>query len=198
MAAHLAAGFGMPETAVAVARKAGREGVVLIDAGWPMAAEVPADAGLEPALALGIIRQESSFDPVTVSPVGARGLMQLMPSTATQVAKTLGIRGTLPSLTADTALNIRLGSSYLSGLMGDFAGCTPLAVAGYNAGPGRVAEWLGTNGDPRAGGADMIDWVEEIPFGETRNYVQRVIENEVIYRAKRGDASPHPLAPWLK
>jgi soluble lytic murein transglycosylase len=198
MAAHLAAGFGMPQTAIAVARKAGREGVVLLDAGWPVAADIPADTGLEPALALGIIRQESSFDGTTVSPVGARGLMQLMPGTAAIVAKNLGIRAPLPSLTTDGALNIRLGSTYLRGLMDDFAGCTPLAVAGYNAGPGRVIEWLGTNGDPRDGGANVLDWIEEIPFGETRNYVQRVVENEVIYRAKQGQSLPHPLAPWLK
>jgi len=198
MAAHLAAGFGMPETAVAVARKAGREGVVLLDSGWPLAAEVPADAGLEPALALGIIRQESSFDTTTVSPVGARGLMQLMPGTATQVAQGLGLRGPLPNLTGDPALNIKLGSAYLRGLLGQYDGCIPLAVAAYNAGPNRVNEWLGTNGDPRASGVEMLDWIEEIPFGETRNYVMRVIENEVIYRAKRGEVLPHPLAQWLR
>ncbi len=198
MDAHLAAGFGMPQTAIAVARKAGREGVVLLDAGWPVAADIPSDTGLEPALALGIIRQESSFDGATVSPVGARGLMQLMPATAATVAKRLGIRAPLPALTTDSVLNIRLGSTYLRGLMDDFAGCTPLAVAGYNAGPGRVIEWLGTNGDPRDGGTNMLDWIEEIPLGETRNYVQRVVESEVIYRAKQGQSLPHPLAQWLK
>ena len=198
MAAHLAAGFGMPETAIAVARKAGREGVTLLDAGWPAPAEIPADAGLDPALALGIIRQESSFDPTTVSPVGAAGLMQLMPGTATLVAKTLGIRGRLPSLTADASLNIKLGTSYLHGLMDDDDNCTPLAVAAYNAGPNRVAEWLSANGDPRTGATDMLDWIEEIPFAETRNYVQRVIENEVIYRAKRGELTAHPLSQWLR
>jgi len=198
MAAHLAAGFGMPDAAIAIARKAGREGVVLLDAGWPAAAEIPPDAGLEPALALGIIRQESSFDGTTVSPVGASGLMQLMPGTATQVAKSLGIRGKLPSLTGDAAFNIRLGTTYLRGLMDDFDNCTPLAVAAYNAGPARVSEWLGSNGDPRGEAVDMLDWIEEIPFGETRNYVQRVIENEVVYRAKHGDARPHPLAQWLR
>jgi soluble lytic murein transglycosylase len=198
LAAHLAAGFGMPETAIAVARKAGRDGVVLLDAGWPMAADIPAGVGLEPALALGIIRQESSFDGTTVSPVGARGLMQLMPATATQVAKTLGIRGALPSLTGDAAFNIRLGASYLRGLLDDDDNCTPLAVAAYNAGPARVNEWLGANGDPRTGAADMLDWIEEIPFAETRNYVQRVIENEVVYRAKRGESLGHPLAQWMR
>ena len=197
MAARLAAGFGMPETAIAIARRAGRDGVVLLDAGWPQAADIPQGAGVEPALALGIIRQESSFDSTTVSPVGAQGLMQLMPETAAQTAKLLGLRR-LPSLTGDPAVNVQLGTAYLHELLDQFDGCTPLAVAAYNAGPGRVNEWLASNGDPRGGGIEMIDWIEQIPFGETRNYVQRVIENEVIYRAKRGDAAPHPLAQWLR
>jgi soluble lytic murein transglycosylase len=198
MDAHLATGFGMPDAAIAIARKAGAQGVVLLESGWPVAADIPADAGLPPPLALGIIRQESSFDPTTVSPVGARGLMQLMPETAAQVARGLGLRGALPSLTADSALNIRLGTAYLRGLLDQYDGCVPLAVAAYNAGPNRVAEWLATNGDPRVAGTDMLDWIEEIPFGETRNYVQRVIENEVIYAAREGGAAAHPLAAWLK
>lgn len=198
LAARLASGFGLPETAIALARRAGREGTVLLGSGWPMPVEVPADSPTEPALALGIMRQESSFDAGTVSPVGAAGLMQLMPSTAALVAKQLGIHGRLPSLTGDTALNIRLGTVYLRSLLDQYGGCAPLAVAAYNAGPGRVGEWLGSAGDPRSGGADMLDWIEQIPFGETRNYVQRVIENTVVYRAKRGETKPHPLAPWLK
>jgi soluble lytic murein transglycosylase len=123
--------------------------------------------------------------------------MQLMPATATEVARTLGLRGPLPSLTGDAALNIRLGTAYLRGLLDDMQGCTPLAVASYNAGPVRVGEWLAQNGDPRAA-TDMLDWIEQIPFGETRNYVQRVIENEVVYSAKQGGAFAHPLAAWLK
>ena len=198
MAARLAAGFAMPETAIAVARRAGRDGVVLLDAGWPQPVVMPPGAGVEPALALGVIRQESSFDTTTTSQAGARGLMQLMPGTAAQVAKLIGLRTPLPSLTGDPAANIQLGTAYLRQLLDQFDGCVPLAVAAYNAGPGRVAEWLAANGDPRGSGVEMIDWIEQIPFGETRNYVQRVIENEVIYRAKRGEAGPHPLAQWLR
>jgi soluble lytic murein transglycosylase len=188
----------MPETAVAVARRAGRDGVVLIDAGWPEAVRLPDATGVEPALALAIVRQESSFDPTTVSPVGALGLMQLMPGTATQIAHEIGLPTPLPSLTVDSTLNLRLGSAYLHGLMGQYDDCTPLAVAAYNAGPARVAEWLATNGDPRQTATEMLDWIELIPFGETRNYVQRVIENEEVYRARRGDIRPHPLAQWLR
>jgi soluble lytic murein transglycosylase len=198
MVAHLANGFGMPDTAIGIARKAGRAGLVLLDAGWPVAATVPPDIGLEPALALGIIRQETSFDSTTISSVGARGLMQLMPDTASLMARSLRLRATPAGLTNDNALNIRLGASYLRGLIGDFRGCLPLGIAAYNAGPTKVVEWLGAYGDPRGGSVDILDWIEEIPYGETRNYVERVIENEVIYRAKQGVALEHPLTPWLK
>ena len=196
LTARLAGGFGMPETAIAIARRAGRDGVLLIDSGWPMAAAPP--PGVEPALTLGVIRQESSFDTATVSPSGARGLMQLMPATAGIVARQLGLAPSVPALTLDPVFNMRLGTAYLEQLLEQFAGSVPLAVAGYNAGPGRVLEWIGNNGDPSGVGVDIIDWIELIPFGETRNYVQRVIENQVIYRAKRGEVLPHPLARWLR
>ncbi len=198
IAARLAGGFGMPETAVAIARRAGRDGVILLDAGWPRAAALPPAPGVEPALALAIIRQESSFDPATVSPAGALGLMQLLPGTARQVAQQIGFRRPLPSLIADPGANMRLGTAYLHGLMMQFDDCTPLAVAAYNAGPNRVQEWLTENGDPRQAGMDMIDWIELIPYGETRNYVQRVIENEAIYRARDGELRAYPLAQWLR
>ncbi len=194
LSARLATGLGMPETAVAISRRAGREGVALLISGWPAPAEIPANSGAEPALALGVMRQESNFDPVVVSTAGARGLMQLMPATATQVARKLGLPASLPALTTDPAYNIRLGTAYLAELMDHFGGCVPFAVAGYNAGPGRVSEWIGLNGDLRTPQADMLDWLEQIPFNETRNYVQRVVENVVIYRARRGEVQPHPLS----
>lgn len=198
LVARLALGFGQPETAISLARRAGRDGLVQLDTGWPEAAAIPQDVGLDRALALGIIRQESSFDTTTISPVGARGLMQLMPGTAAQVARQIGVAAPLPALVNDPALNIRLGSVYLKGLLDQFGGVVPFAVAGYNAGPGRVGEWVGQNGDPRAADGDMLDWIELIPFNETRNYVQRVIENQVIYAAHAGTTGPHPLAAYLK
>ncbi len=194
LAARLATGFGMPDTAIMLARRAGRDGITLLQTGWPAPADIPPDAGIDPALALGIIRQESSFDGTTVSPAGARGLMQLMPGTATQVARTLGLPASIPALTGDPHYNIRLGTTYLRGLLDQFGGSVPLAVAAYNAGPGRVQEWLAGNGDPRGDGTDMIDWIELIPFNETRNYVQRVIENLAIYRVRRGDSAAYPIA----
>ena len=196
LAARLAAGFGLPDLAVAISRRAGRDGVMLTEAGWPLAVDPPAGP-VEPALALGLIRQESNFNTEALSPVGARGLMQLMPATAQAVAHKLG-DGTvnLAALSTDPAYNMRLGTAYLGGLLEQFGGSMPYAVAGYNAGPGRVADWLATNGDPAAGGLGMVDWIELIPFGETRNYVQRVVENVVVYRALAGMVLPHPLARW--
>jgi len=200
LAARLAAGLGLSDVAVSIARRAGRDGVMLIETGWPAAVDAPAQP-VEPAMTLAIIRQESNFDRAAVSPVGARGLMQLMPGTAAQVAKSLGMAAPpLPSLTSDPALNMRLGTTYLRGLLDQFDANLAMAAAGYNAGPNRVTQWIDMNGDPRAKGTDIVDWIELIPFNETRNYVQRVIENTVIYRARLpGEApQPHPLAPWLK
>ena len=187
--ARLALGFDMPETAVAIARLAGRDGIALTRDGWPMAQRPP---GTEPALALAVMRQESSFDPATTSPVGARGLMQLMPPTAAEVSRGLGQPAPTPASLLDPAVNMRLGTTYLHVLLGQFGGTVPLAVAAYNAGPARVAEWLAGNGDPRVlrpaedvdPFPDMIDWIELIPFSETRNYVQRVMENQAIYAAR--------------
>ncbi len=196
LAARLAAGFGLPDLAVSIARRAGRDGVMLTEAGWPLAVDPPAGP-VEPALALGLIRQESNFNTEALSPVGARGLMQLMPATAQAVAHQLGDGSVnLAALSTDPAYNMRLGTAYLGGLLTIFGGAMPYAIAGYNAGPSRVADWLAANGDPAAGGIDMVDWIELIPFSETRNYVQRVMENVVVYRALAGTVLPHPLARW--
>ena len=197
LTARLALRLGLPDTAVFVARRMGRDGLLLPDAGWPLAAEPP-DADVDPAVALGVIRQESSFDIGAVSPSGARGLMQLMPFTAQAVAKQVGIATSLVSLTSDPSHNMRLGTAYLRQVLDRFDGSLPLAVAAYNAGPHRVDEWLTANGDPRIGPIDMLDWIELIPFGETRNYVQRVLENVVIYRARRGEKTPTLLAQWTR
>ena len=194
LAAGLATRLGLPDGAVAIARRAGRDGLVLPEVGWPVAAELPAGA-VEAAVVLGLMRQESSFDVQAVSPAGARGLMQLMPATAASVARRLGEPVSLDALTADAGYNARLGTDYLRGLLDQFSGALPLALAGYNAGPSRVAEWIAANGDPALGSVDMIDWIELIPFSETRNYVQRIVENVVIYRARQGRPAPNPLEP---
>jgi soluble lytic murein transglycosylase len=197
LTARLALRLGLPDTAVFVARRMGRDGIALPEAGWPIAA-APPDGPVDAAVALGVIRQESSFDIGAVSPSGARGLMQLMPFTAKDVAKQVGIASSLVALTSDPAHNMRLGTTYLQEMLDRFGNSLPLAVAAYNAGPSRVAQWLPENGDPRVGPIDMLDWIELIPINETRNYVQRVLENVVIYRARRGESTPTLLAQWTQ
>ena len=194
LAARIATSYGLPDVAVAIARRAGRDGWMLPNSGWPVPFDPPAP--VEAALTLGLMRQESNFDAGVASPVGARGLMQLMPATALAVARQIG-EPAAAGLLLDPASNMRLGTAYLAGLLDRFSGVLPYAIASYNAGPARVAEWLTTNGDPANGPLDMIDWIELIPFNETRNYVQRVIENVIIYRARAGAVLPHPLARSL-
>ena len=195
LAARLAVGLGLPEQAVATARRAGRDGVMMPVAGWPDAADPP-PGPVERAVAMALIRQESSFDVQALSPAGARGLMQLMPATAASVARKLNEPASAAALTTDAGFNMRLGTAYLQGLLEQFGGALPMALAAYNAGPSRVLDWSIANGDPLAGAVDIVDWIELIPFNETRNYVQRVIENVVIYRAQHGGPAPHPLARW--
>ncbi|MGC8477938.1 MAG: lytic transglycosylase domain-containing protein, partial [Acetobacteraceae bacterium] len=196
LAARLGLALDIPSAAVFIARQAGVEGTLLPVAGWPVAA-VPADGAVAPAVVLSLIRQESSFDPGAVSPSGARGLMQLMPGTAEEMARDLGARVTLAALTADPARNVRLGEAYFARLLDRFGGSLPLAVAAYNAGPYRVTQWLTANGDPRGHPRWMTDWIERIPYPETRNYVQRVLEGVVDYLARTNSSAPVLIAQWL-
>jgi soluble lytic murein transglycosylase len=133
------------------------------------------------ALAQAITRQESSFDRMAVSNAGARGMMQLMPGTARQTAGQLSLPYDFGRLTSDPSYNMMLGTSYFSTLLDQWGGNAALAVASYNAGVGNVRKWIADNGDPRLPGTDMVRWIEDIPFSETRNYVQRVLENAVVY-----------------
>ena len=198
LGASFADRLGLPDVAVAIARSAGRHGLVLAGSGWPAPYTPPSQPGLPAGLALAVMRQESSFDPAIVSPAGAHGLMQLMPSTARMVSSAPVDAGTL----ADPAANMAIGTAYLGGLLSSFDGRVPFAVAAYNAGPNRVRQWLQQNGDPpRAppGGAaatesEMIDWIELIPFAETRNYVQRVLENQTVYHVRAASAASGRLA----
>lgn len=192
LAAHLALALGMPLPAVMISRIAGLHGVMLPQAGWPIPFPPP-ESTLPRAVTLGIIRQESSFDREAVSSSGALGLMQLMPGTAVSEARALGVPASIPRLTADPGYNMQLGSAYLAADLGHFDGCLAMAIAAYNAGSGAVDNWLAENGDPRAGPVTLIDWLELIPFGETRDYVQRVIEGIDVYRARLQVLGPDPL-----
>ena len=132
----------------------------------------------------GITRQESSFDPYVVSHAGARGLMQLMTGTAREQAGKSGVEYDGYRLISDPSYNAMLGSAYFQRLLNNWNGSVPLAVASYNAGSGNVRKWIDRYGDPR-GQVDMLKWIEAIPFVETRAYVQRVIENSVVYDSMR-------------
>jgi soluble lytic murein transglycosylase len=132
---------------------------------------------IEPALVLAIIRQESEFDPGAISSANARGLMQLIPSTAQAQARREGITFQRAALTTDPQYNMTLGSAHLADLVNSFNGSYVLAIASYNAGSHRARDWIGDWGDPRSPNVDVVDWIELIPFSETRNYVQRVTEN---------------------
>ena len=173
----------LPDVAVQIARLAGRDGQMLPQAGWPIPVQPP-EATAPPGLVLGVMRQESSFDPKIVSNAGAHGLMQMMPQTAVQLAKTAHIAdGPL----SDPEVNMRLGVAYLDGLLAKFGGVVPYAVAAYNAGPHRVQGWIDDGAAPEGDapeGDAMIDWIEMIPFMETRNYVERVLENTLVYSSK--------------
>ena len=180
LAARLGQGLGQSTLAVRASKLALRAGTLLPRTGYPLLSDL-APMPIEPALAHAVARQESEFNATAVSPASARGLMQLLPRTARKVAKSLGLRYRQDRL-FDGRYNMRLGSAYLGQLIRAYKGSYILALAAYNAGPNRVNRWLRQNGDPRKGGVDPVDWVEAITISETRNYVQRVLENLQVYR----------------
>lgn len=185
--ASFATAVGHPHDALRTARQASGRGVILPDYAFPGMLNLMRGVTLDWALVHGLIRQESSFDQYAVSRAGARGLMQLMPATASETAQKLGIAHRTEWLTSRPEHNVRLGEAYLARMLERFDGSYVLALAAYNAGPGRVSRWIEEMGDPRDPGVDQADWVEMIPIYETRNYVQRVLESAYVYRMKFGD-----------
>jgi peptidoglycan lytic transglycosylase len=144
---------------------------------------------IEPAVVYAIARQESTFNPRTVSSARAMGLMQVTPEAGRYVSKKFGVSFDEKRLLSDQSYNVQLGAAELGDLYADYRGSHILTFAGYNAGRGRVKEWIAKYGDPRDPKVDPIDWVERIPFSETRNYVQRVLENLQVYRVRFGGGS---------
>jgi soluble lytic murein transglycosylase len=181
--AELATELKRPDIAVGIARRATDSGLSLFNASFPVI-DLGSTGAIERALALAVTRQESAFYSGAVSPSGALGLMQLMPATAREVAGKVGVPFIQNKLTADPAYNMSLGTQYLGDMLQKFGGSYELALAAYNAGPGRVSRWLESIGDPRSGKIDMIDWIELIPVRETRNYVQRIMEGVGVYRER--------------
>ncbi|MES2194160.1 MAG: transglycosylase SLT domain-containing protein [Pseudomonadota bacterium] len=141
---------------------------------------------VEPSIVYAIARQESAFNPAVVSPAQAYGLMQVTPDAAKYVCKRHGATYDLARLKNDSVYNATLGAAELGGLIEDYRGSYILTFAGYNAGRGSVRKWIERYGDPRDPKVDAVDWVEKIPFSETRNYVQRIMENLQVYRARFG------------
>ena len=177
--------WGYPEIALRLAKGLSYGGTYLPDYAHPVIPlpDYPGPGTApEPALVLGLIRQETEFDPWAVSGAGAQGLMQMMPASARLAARQANLPYRPQALLSDTNYNMQLGMTEYRGHLDRYGGSLVLAAASYNAGPNNVKKWLALYGDPRSG--DPIDWIEQIPFGETRNYVQRVLENVQVYRAR--------------
>ncbi|MAM93831.1 MAG: transglycosylase [Parvibaculum sp.] len=183
----LALSFGDRKLSLRIAKAAARRNIVLTDYAYPTEAMpkwTHRGPPVETALVYGLSRQESEFDPQALSPAGARGLMQLMPRTARMVAGQVGLPYSSARLT-DPVYNATLGAAHLGDLVeNEFSGSYIMSIAAYNAGASRVRQWVTQYGDPRSTAVDPIDWIESIPFSETRNYVQRVMENLEVYRGR--------------
>jgi soluble lytic murein transglycosylase len=190
MLAHLAEELGDTQVAVRVGKYGIAKGFNLIYYAYPihrLPAYTPLRRPAETALILGVARQESEFNMATMSGAGARGILQVMPVTARHVCRDYKLKCDIPRLMKDAAYNTMMGSAYIADRMDDFRGSYILAIAGYNAGPGRARQWIEEFGDPRDPKVDPIDWIHRIPFQETREYVQKVLSNLQVYRARLGD-----------
>ncbi|MFM1814354.1 MAG: hypothetical protein RLZ98_1049 [Pseudomonadota bacterium] len=192
MSAHLAEALGDTQMAVRIGKSGNARGHNLTVYSYPVHA-FPAYSPLRPppetAILLGIARQESEFNTLTQSSAGARGLMQVMPITARHVCRDYKLKCDIGRLMKDKSYNTKLASAYIGDRMAEFDGSYVLSIAGYNAGPGRVRQWVQEFGDPRDKGVDPIDWIHRIPFEETRIYVQKVLSNLQIYRARLAEGA---------
>lgn len=177
--------------AVLLGKAAARRGIIVPSAYFPLHGVAEMDLPAPKALSLSIARRESEFNAGAGSPVGALGLMQLMPATAEEVAGFVGVPYSRGRLTSDWSYNATLGARYLAELAAQFGPSVVQIAAGYNAGPSRPLAWMDARGDPRLGEIDVIDWIENIPFRETRNYVMRVSESIPVYEARlTGETGP--------
>ena len=178
--------YSFPHITIAAAKLALRKGTLLPKAlypiPYPFIANFNSRPDLDRAVILAIARQESEMNPRAVSASGAHGFMQIMPSTARQTAQKLNLDYEKGRLTSDIEYNILLGSTYFQELLKRYQGSYVIALAAYNAGPKRVNRWLRKYGDPRIENLDEVDWIERLPYAETRNYIQRVLEGRVVYR----------------
>jgi len=199
--ADLARELGRLDLGVMAARAARPESASdYVRSGFPVL-PVPAEIANNFSFIHGIMRQESQFDREAVSRTGARGMMQLMPVTAREQSEKLGLSYDYMRLTSDPGYNMQLGTAYFGRIMDMFSGNYVLALAAYNAGPTNVRRWIASYGDPRTPGVNPVDWIEAIPFSETRGYVQNVLENVVVYDtinpARAGQSNLNRLSYYL-
>ncbi|MCC5992131.1 MAG: lytic transglycosylase domain-containing protein [Rhodobacteraceae bacterium] len=188
-----------PNFALNIAKIAVQSEIILPQAYFPLTDLAQAALPVPMDLVKAIARRESEFDPAVVSPADARGLMQVLPGTGQLMARKLGVPFQPADLIHDPDLNARLGAAYLQELRGEFGPSLALVAAGYNAGPGRPRQWISRLGDPRAPDVDVINWVESVPFAETRNYIMRVAESLVIYRSLlAGESRPIEMEALLR
>ena len=180
----LTRGYGIQDLSMHVARTAAQRGFPLAERGYPVTTVPSVPGAPDPAFVHAIIRQESAFDPSVRSSADARGMMQLLPSTASGVARRLGVEWRGAGALYEADYNVQLGTFHLGELTSDFGGSYLLATIGYNAGPARPPQWIPYCGDPRGASTDPIDFIECAPFTETRNYMMRVMENMQVYRAR--------------
>ncbi|MGL4438587.1 MAG: lytic transglycosylase domain-containing protein, partial [Bosea sp. (in: a-proteobacteria)] len=188
--ATIATRVGDARHLVSLGKTAVQRGMPLDHAAYPTNGMPAFESAVERAMVFAIARQESAFDPKAVSHAGARGLMQMMLPTARETARRIKTSFDASRLTSDAAYNAKLGAAHLADLIAEWRGSYVLTFAAYNAGSGNVRDWIEAYGDPRDPTVDAIDWVERIPFTETRNYVQRVMENLQVYRARLGADGP--------
>ena len=192
--AKAAVDAGQPHLAVMIGKRLAQRAIVVPYGYYALHPLAERALPMAPEMSLAIARRESEFDPRVQSGVGARGLMQIMPRTGTEVARKLGRASehSTARLISDPDYNAELGAAYLATLARRFSGNVIMMSAGYNAGPSRPDRWMEVYGDPRRGNVDIVDWIEHIPFRETRNYVMRVAESLPIYRAQLGK-TPLPV-----
>ena len=185
-AAALLMQLGRPAMSVRVAKKAMQKDLHIFHFAYPTL-RLPPYRGKgespDPAFVLALLRQESEFDPNARSGADARGIMQMLPATAKMTANRHGIAYEAGRLLGDWEYNATLGMAHVRDLLDQFNGSYVLVAVAYNAGPGRANQWIKEFGDPRSPGVDVVDWIERIPFSETRNYVMRLMENTGVYRA---------------
>ncbi len=189
MAAHLAEALADTQTSVRIGKTAIAKNQNLLYYAFPihpLPAYTPLRAPPEPAMLLGIARQESEFNINTLSGAGARGILQVMPITAQHICRDYKVKCDIPRLSSDPPYNVMMASAYIADRMDEVAGSYILTLTGYNAGPGRTRQWIREIADPRDPKNDAIDWIMRIPFEETREYVQKVLANIQIYRARLG------------